>query len=80
MRLEGVKRGKGIFRWLFPVMALRIGTRGAGRGPHPDVPAGELRPGLQRLDPAGDAGAVALERLGAELFASFTSRCNACVF
>src|SRR5947209_4893672 len=37
----------------------------AGRHAHHDVPAGDLRPAVQRLDPGGPARAVALERLGA---------------
>ncbi len=80
MRLLGVKRGKGILRWLFPVMALRIGTR------VPDV----VRTLMYRPASFGRAyndwiqavmrGPSPWSVWERELFASFTSRCNACVF
>ena len=80
MRLESVKRGQGIMRWLFPVMALRIRTR------VPDVvrtlmyrPASFGRAYNDWIQPVmrGPSPWSVWER---ELFASFTSRCNACIY
>jgi hypothetical protein len=80
MRLEKVTRGQGIKRLLLPVMSWKIGAR------VPDV----VRTILYRpkffgrafndwIQPVmrGPSGWSVWER---ELFASFTSRCNACVF
>jgi len=80
MRLERVKRGQGIKRLLLPVMSWKIGTR------VPDIVRTLIyRPkifgqGFNRWIQAvmrGPSGWSVWER---ELFASFTSRCNACVF
>jgi hypothetical protein len=80
MRLENVRRGEGIKRLLLPVMSWKIGTR------VPDIVRTLIyRPkffgkGFNVWIQAvmrGPSGWSVGER---ELFASFTSRCNACVF
>ncbi len=80
MRLEGVKRGQGIKRLLLPVMSWKVGAR------VPDIVRTLIyRPkifgkGFNAWIQAvmrGPSGWSVRER---ELFASFTSRCNACVF
>jgi len=80
MRLERVKRGQGIKRLLLPVMSWKIGSR------VPDIVRTLIyRPkifgkGFNHWIQAvmrGPSGWSVWER---ELFASFTSRCNACVF
>jgi hypothetical protein len=80
MRLARVRKGKGIFRVLLPVFSLKVGAR------VPDV----VRTLLYRREYFGNpyndwieailrgpSGWSVWER---ELFASFTSRCNQCVF
>lgn len=80
MRLERVRKGRGIFRLLLPLFSLKVGAR------VPDV----VRMLLYRREFFGNAyndwieatlrgpsGWSVWER---ELFASFTSRCNRCVF
>jgi hypothetical protein len=80
MRLERVRQGQGIKRLLLPVMSWKIGTR------VPDIVRTLIyRPkifgkGFNNWIQAvmrGPSGWSVWER---ELFASFTSRCNACVF
>jgi hypothetical protein len=80
MRLERVKRGQGIKRLLLPVMSWKVGSR------VPDIVRTLIyRPkifgkGFNAWIQAvmrGPSGWSVWER---ELFASFTSRCNACVF
>lgn len=80
MRLERVRQGQGIKRLLLPVMSWKIGTR------VPDIVRTLIyRPkifgkGFNAWIQAvmrGPSGWSVWER---ELFASFTSRCNACVF
>jgi hypothetical protein len=80
MRLENVRRGEGIKRLLLPVMSWKIGTR------VPDIVRtliyrpkffGQAFNGWIQAVMRGPSGWSVWER---ELFASFTSRCNACVF
>jgi len=80
MRLERVKRGQGIKRLLLPVMSWKIGSR------VPDIVRTLIyRPKIFgkgfnawiQSVMRGPSGWSVWER---ELFASFTSRCNACVF
>lgn len=80
MRLERVKRGQGIKRLLLPVMSWKVGSR------VPDIVRTLIyRPKIfgkgvsAWIQPVmrGPSGWSVWER---ELFASFTSRCNACVF
>jgi hypothetical protein len=80
MRLENVRRGRGINRLLFPVIRWKLGSR------VPDVVRTLLhRPKLfggaynawAQAVMRGPSGWSVWER---ELFASFTSRTNACVF
>jgi hypothetical protein len=80
MRLENVRRGEGIKRLLLPVMSWKIGTR------VPDIVRtliyrpkffGKAFNGWIQAVMRGPSGWSVWER---ELFASFTSRCNACVF
>ena len=80
MRLERVRKGKGIFRILLPVIGLKIGAR------VPDV----VRTLLYRREYFGNAYNDWIEAIlrgpsrwsvwERELFAAFTSRCNQCVF
>jgi hypothetical protein len=80
MRLENVRRGEGIKRLLLPLISWKIGSR------VPDV----VRTLIYRpkffgkafnhwIEPVmrGSSGWSVWER---ELFASFTSRANACLF
>jgi hypothetical protein len=80
MRLANVRRGEGIKRMLLPVMSWKVGFR------VPDV----VRTILYRPKFFGNAFNDWIERAlrgpsawsvwERELFASFTSRLNACVF
>ena len=80
MRLEKVRRGQGIKRLLFPIMGWKIRTR------LPDV----VRTILYRPEIFGRPYSKWIQAVlrgpspwsvwERELFASFTSRCNDCVF
>jgi hypothetical protein len=80
MRLESVRRGQGIKRLLFPIMGLKIRTR------LPDV----VRTMMYRPEIFGKSYSRWIQAVlrgpspwsvwERELFASFTSRCNECVF
>lgn len=80
MRLARVRRGEGIKRLLLPVMSWKVGAR------VPDI----VRTLLYRPKLFGDPynhwiqavlrGPSRWSVWERELFASFTSRCNACVF
>ncbi len=80
MRLESVRRGQGIKRLLFPIMGLRVRTR------LPDV----VRTMMYRPELFGKSYSQWIQAVlrgpsswsvwERELFASFTSSCNACVF
>jgi hypothetical protein len=80
MRLESVRRGTGIKRLLLPIMSLKVGAR------VPDVVRTLIhRPaffgkGYNAWIQAVMRGPSKWSVWERELFASFTSRCNACVF
>jgi hypothetical protein len=80
MRLEKVRRGQGILRLLFPIMGWKIKSR------LPDV----MRTLMYRPASFGRAyndwiqavmrGPSPWSVWERELFASFTSRCNECIY
>ncbi|MFY9822559.1 MAG: hypothetical protein WAM82_14335 [Thermoanaerobaculia bacterium] len=80
MRLEGVRRGQGIRRLLFPIMGWRVRTR------LPDI----IRTILYRPEFFGKSHSLWTQAVlrgpspwnvwERELIASFTSACNDCVF
>jgi len=80
MRLESVRRGQGIKRWLFPIMGWKIKSR------LPDV----MRTLMYRPASFGRAynewiqavmrGPSPWSVWERELFASFTSHCNECIY
>jgi hypothetical protein len=80
MRLERVKQGQGIKRLLLPVMSWKIGSRVPDIVRtliyRPQIFGKGFNAWIQSVM-RGPSGWSVWER---ELFASFTSRCNDCVF
>lgn len=80
MRLDRIRKGQGVLRFVFPVLGLKMGAR------VPDV----VRTVMYRPEVFGQAYNEWIEEIlrgpspwsvsDRELFAAFTSRCNECVF
>ncbi len=80
MRLDRIRKGQGVLRFVFPVLGLKMGAR------VPDV----VRTVMYRPEVFGQAYNDWIEEIlrgpspwsvsDRELFAAFTSRCNECVF
>lgn len=80
MRLDRVRKGQGVMRFLYPIISFKIGAR------VPDV----VRALMYRPEVFGKAYNEWIQEIlrgpspwsvsKRELFAAFTSRCNECVF
>lgn len=80
MRLDRVRKGRGVMRFLYPIISFKIGAR------VPDV----VRTLMYRPEVFGKAYNEWIQEIlrgpspwsvsERELFAAFTSHCNECVF